>query len=126
MVSMVVMSFALCGLCIFACVRSMAWDIDAALYIKRVPTKDNIADDPSRERYDLLERMEVRPPFFTFPSSQAAIDGKTFVVQAVKVEAVIDERFDNAQAWSSLNATAHRQWWAEMKVPDEKPAIALD
>ena len=66
------------------------------------------------------------PPFFTFPSSQAAIDGKTFVVQAVKVEAVIDERFDNAQAWSSLNATAHRQWWAEMKAPDEEPAIALD
>ena len=66
MVSMVDMSFALCGLCIFACVRTMAWDIDAALYIKRVPTKDNLADDPSRERYDLLERMEVRPPFFTF------------------------------------------------------------
>ena len=53
----------LCGLCIFACVRTMAWDIDAALYIKRVPTKDNLADDPSRERYDLLERMEVRPLF---------------------------------------------------------------
>ena len=104
----------------------MAWDIDAALYIKRVPTKDNLADDPSRERYDLLERMEVRPPFYTFLISQAAIDGKTFVAQAEKVEAIIDERFDNAQAWSSLNATAHRQWWAEMKVPDEKPAIALD
>ena len=49
--------------CIFACVRTMAWDIDAALYIKRVPTKDNLADDPSRERYDLLEKIEVRPPF---------------------------------------------------------------
>ena len=68
----------------------------------------------------------MRPPFYTFLISQAAIDGKTFVAQAEKVEAVIDERFDNAQAWSSLNATAHRQWWAEMKVPDEKPAIALD
>ena len=104
----------------------MAWDIDAALYIKRVPTKDNLADDPSRERYDLLERMEVRPPFFTFLTLHAAIAGKAFVAQAEKVEAIIDERFDNAQAWSSLNATAHRQWWAEMKVPDEKPAIALD
>ena len=66
------------------------------------------------------------PPIFTFLTSQAAIDGKTFVAQAEKVEAIIDERFDNAQAWSSLNATAHRQWWAEMKAPDEKPAIALD
>ena len=70
--------------------------------------------------------MRCAPPFFTFLTFFVAIDGTAFVAQAKKVEAVIDERFDNAQAWSSLNATAHRQWWAEMKVPDEKSAIALD
>lgn len=39
--------------------RSMALDLGAALYIKRVPTKENLADDPSRERYGLLQRMQV-------------------------------------------------------------------
>ena len=39
--------------------RSMALDLEAALYIKRVPTKENLADDPSRERYGLLQRMQA-------------------------------------------------------------------
>jgi len=34
-------------------------ELGAALYIKRVPTKDNLADDPSRERYGLLRHMGV-------------------------------------------------------------------
>lgn len=37
----------------------MALELGTALYIKRVPTKDNLADDPSRERYGLLQRMGV-------------------------------------------------------------------
>jgi len=44
---------------IVLCARTMAMELGAALYIKRVPTKDNLADDPSRERYGLLRHMGV-------------------------------------------------------------------
>ena len=37
----------------------MALELGTALYIKRVPTKDNLSDDPSRERYGLLRKMGV-------------------------------------------------------------------
>ena len=80
--------------------RSMALDLDAALYIKRVPTKENLADDPSRERYALLERM-----------------------QAKRVEPTLDDRFLNAQAWCSLSATAHKEWVEQAPVDVNKENI---
>ena len=35
-------------------------ELGIQLYIVRVPTKDNLSDDPSRERYGLLEQLGVR------------------------------------------------------------------
>ena len=46
----------------------MALEMETALYIKRVPTKDNLADDPSRERYDLLHRINVSNSSLTHTS----------------------------------------------------------
>lgn len=34
-------------------------DLEVELYIQRVPTKENLADDLSRERYDLLHEIGV-------------------------------------------------------------------
>ena len=34
-----------------------AAELNLELFVKRVPTKDNIADDPSRERYDLIMKL---------------------------------------------------------------------
>ena len=39
--------------------RTMALEMGAAMFIKRVPTKENLADDPSRERYELLREIGV-------------------------------------------------------------------
>jgi len=68
-------------------------ELDAALFIKRVPTKENLADDPSRERYKLLSSMG-----------------------AVAVPPVLDKRFSNAQSWESLGVTAHKAWLAHKEV----------
>jgi len=35
--------------------------------------------------------------------------------QAVKVEASLDKRFDDAQAWTSLATTAHLEWMLKAK-----------
>ena len=83
----------------------MALDLKAALYIKRVPTKENLADDPSRERYGLLQQMQAGKSF----SALCWKCPHNFYMQARKVEAVIDERFLNAQAWYSLRCTAHSE-----------------
>ena len=37
----------------------LALKLDIALWMDRVPTKENIADLPSREFYELLERLEA-------------------------------------------------------------------
>ena len=50
-----------------------------ALFVSRVPTHDNISDDPSRERYVLLDRIgatRVRPflhPHFTRPDAWESV-----------------------------------------------------
>lgn len=38
---------------------TMAWHIGCGLFIVRVPSKENLADDPSRERYGLLKKMKA-------------------------------------------------------------------
>ena len=63
------------------------WQMSAGMTVLRVASKQNLSDDPSRERYSLLDR-----------------------VGAVKVPPVLDGRFLNAQAWESLSVTAHRDW----------------
>ena len=40
-------------------IRKLAAVNKIGIRVKRVPTKDNIADDPSRERYDLLARAKA-------------------------------------------------------------------
>ncbi len=44
----------------FACVarmKSLEWNI--GLYISRVASKENLADDPSREEYGLMQRIKA-------------------------------------------------------------------
>ena len=45
---------------VFCFCRTLALELGIQLYIVRVPTKDNLSDDPSRERYGLLEQLGVR------------------------------------------------------------------
>jgi hypothetical protein len=45
--------------CVSFSPRSLALELGIDMCIKRVPTKENISDDPSRERYGLLQRLGV-------------------------------------------------------------------
>ena len=56
----------------FAELKIQAW-------IERVPTKENIADLPSREAYNLLQDLRVR-----------------------RVQAVLEDRYLRAQTWAHL------------------------
>lgn len=60
--------------------RTKALELGTGLYIGRVPSKDNLSDDPSREKYDLLERLE-----------------------AVHVEPWLSPEFERAQSWEALS-----------------------
>ena len=42
--------------------RNLALEMGIDLYIRRVPTKDNMSDDPSRERYGFLRIFGASPP----------------------------------------------------------------
>ena len=50
------------------------------VWVERVPTKQNIADLPSRESYELLHR-----------------------IGALRVPPVLDEAFQDSQTWESLS-----------------------
>ena len=45
--------------CIVHSIWAMVWQMGCGMYVVRVPSKENLADDPSRERYGLLARMKV-------------------------------------------------------------------
>ena len=46
------------GTCVpVLCARTMVLELEAAMWVSRVPTKENLADDPSRERYSLIAAM---------------------------------------------------------------------
>ena len=79
----------------------------ANAYIVRVASKENLADDPSRERYALLEQCG-----------------------ALSVAPKLDQRFSNAQAWESLMITALRpSMWGTAKTAAEtvdSAVIVLD
>ena len=64
----------------------MAWQMNTGMFVVRVPSKENLAVDPSRERYGLLAGMP----------------------NAKEVAPVLDRRFYDAQDWASLSITAHR------------------
>ena len=90
--------------------RTLALELGIQLYIVRVPTKDNLADDPSRERYGLLEQLGVR--------MFAPVGDNVFVAcvrllclpQAEFREPCLDPRFRDATSWDSLGVTTHRAW----------------
>ena len=50
------------------------------LFISRVASKDNISDEPSREKYDLMKRLN-----------------------AVRVEPRLSSEFREAQTWEALS-----------------------
>ena len=61
------------------CLWLFAAKLKCELLVNRVPTSDNIADDPSREDYTLLKAL-----------------------QAVRVEAKFDESFLQPGSWQAL------------------------
>ena len=65
--------------------RTLALELNAALYVDRVPSKNNIADDPSREKYDLLHRMG-----------------------AIRAVPYLHTRFLHPKRWESLRLVATR------------------
>ena len=46
--------------CIVHSIWMMAWQMDCGMFVVRVPSKENLADDPSRERYGLLAGMKAK------------------------------------------------------------------
>ena len=60
-----------------------AAEINARIWVERVPTKDNIADDPSREDYSLLDKLK-----------------------AVRVAPVLDEAFMQPGTWEALSISS--------------------
>ena len=63
--------------------------LKAGLFVSRVPTKENLADDPSREKYDLLERMGV-----------------------MRCEPRLDAAYVAPQAWAALSLRSWSSVWA--------------
>ena len=55
-------------------------ELNVEMWVERVPTKENLADEPSRERYALLEYMGAR-----------------------SIEPVLDDVFLEAQTWRALS-----------------------
>lgn len=60
--------------------RMRALELGTGLFVSRVPTKENLADDPSRERYSLLEMLG-----------------------AVRMEPFLHHSFELAQTWNALS-----------------------
>ena len=64
---------------VLAC-RTMALELECGLFVSRVASKENIADDPSRERYSLVKGMGMK---FVRP--------------------MLHKRFEDAQGWDALS-----------------------
>ena len=75
-----------------------AAELGLSLYVKRVPTKDNIADDPSRERQ--VTQM------FICSCAISPVDRYSLLEKIPNmnfVEAHLDEVFQRAQTWEALS-----------------------
>ena len=102
------------------CSRTLALEIGCSMYIKRVPTKENISDDPSRERYGLLGKMGVGC------TAQPAERIHCLPPKAHYVDARLEERFHNAQSWDSLITTAHEAWKKHVAEAAGSAAIVIE
>ena len=73
-------------------VRLRAVELRLALHVHRVPSSENVADDPSRESYTLLQGMEAKrwPPR-------------------------LSQQFREAKAWESLSIVARQPSTANAK-----------
>ena len=71
-------------LCIVHALWLRAAELHTELHIRRVPTEVNIADDPSREKYSLLDAIARKVP-------------------VCKTAAMLDEVFLHSQTWESLS-----------------------
>ena len=67
----------------FLCLRLKALEWSIGIFVTRVPSADNLADDPSREKYDLLEG----------PGS----------LGATRLEPYLCPFFEAAQTWQALS-----------------------
>ena len=77
------------------------------MYVTRVASKENLADDPSRERYTLLQRM-----------------AEELDVNVTAVDPVLDLRFADAKSWESLGITAHAAW--KEKARSKNHVVVID
>ena len=66
--------------CLIHSMWTRAIELNMHMYVGRVPTKDNISDDPSRERYVLLDR-----------------------VKAIRLAPWLHPTFASAQSWAALS-----------------------
>lgn len=83
-------------------------ELGIELYVVRVPTKENLSDDPSRERYGLIEHLGVSA---LVPDRQPGLFAcADDLLQAEFREACLDPRFHDAASWESLGVTTHRAW----------------
>ena len=61
------------------CIWKRAAELGLEIWVDRVPTHDNIADDPSREHYELLDKLG-----------------------AVSIDPVLDHCFTKPESWEAL------------------------
>ena len=97
-------------------------ELGCSLRIERVPTKDNLSDDPSRERYALLEKLQAG-----LPRRELRVTAQSLrMPQARWVQPYLYERFKDAQSWSSLVVTAHSAWEIHKEAVSKPNAITID
>ena len=72
-------------------------ELGTEIFVKRVPTKSNIADDPSRERSALALR---RVACFIFTFRRYCLLRR---LKAARVEARLDKVFLESQTWEALS-----------------------
>ena len=97
-------------------------ELGCSLRIERVPTKDNLSDDPSRERYGLMEKLQAGSPRrgLSRPAQPLC------KLQAKWVKPALYERFKDAQSWNSLGVTAHSAWEIHKAAVSKPNAITID
>ena len=97
-------------------------ELGCSLRIERAPTKDNLSDDPSRERYALLEKLQAG-----FQRRGLRMPAQSLRMQQARwVQPFLHERFKDAQSWNSLAVTAHSAWDIHKAAVSKPNAITID
>ena len=79
-------------------------ELDTAIWVSRVPTKENIADNPSRFWFCLFI-LRASASLSFFDREEYALLGEW---GAKRCDAVLDPCFVEAQTWTALSMCAHK------------------